>query len=491
MRQLALWAPIKDRIKVSLPQEIEKRVKWLYVFEQVIYAIACSVTSYIFAASRLQNHSIATADLIVTTAAIAIAVAEYARRWFRLIIGKTDLPGPNFAPAIIMALLWALLASLHHALLPVLACLCIMSAALFTLLDWLPKWVVQVWKESGLGISIPSAKRLSVMIPMIFTVIHAALFGGSVVLAVEGDWSILIMYLMLFIYLAFWRWTLFAEREKCEPGNIRFLALIAIFFLVYYCGYFGTNVTATPWMGNTFSKSFDMLAFSVFVGITVSIPGLTDLLQLQRQLVKESDFREKSRVLNVIAGAMTLVTYTAWVWLDFSHMFLLLFAMARAYWAHMVSYRRGESYKVSWIGPIISLATTTGLLCTELIGIWGNFNTIPIISGMMSGVKWYHTILAETIMLVFSNWKNFPKISLDQPVRDSFLQLARQIKAQEIHLCFLFLTSIVLELIGLLGKGNIDRIHFAMLVIFLDVFVILITSVVTFFRNLTISNKPQ
>lgn len=223
----------------------------------------------------------------------------------------------KFCPAIIMALLWAFLASLHHAWLPVLACLCILSAALFTLLDWLPKWVVQVWKESGLGISIPSAKRLLVMIPMIFTAIHATLFGGCVVLAIEGDWSILIMYLMLFIYLAFWRWTLFAEREKCEPGNIRFLALIAIFFLVYYCGYFGTNVTATPWMGNTFSKSFDMLAFSVFVGITVSIPGLTDLLQLQRQLVKESDFREKSRVLNVIAGTMTLVTYTAWVCLIF------------------------------------------------------------------------------------------------------------------------------------------------------------------------------
>lgn len=109
----------------------------------------------------------------------------------------------------------------------------------------------------------------------------------------------------------------------------------------------------------------------------------------------------------------------------------------------------------------------------------------------MSGVKWYHTIIVEAIMFVVPNWKNFPKNSPGQSVRDSFLQLARKIKAQEIHLCFLFLTSIVLELIGLLGKGNIDRIRFAMLVIFPDVFVILITSVVTFFRNLTISNKPQ
>lgn len=46
----------------------------------------CTPVDFILAraaTSCLQNRSIDIADLIVTTAAIAIAVAEYARRWFR------------------------------------------------------------------------------------------------------------------------------------------------------------------------------------------------------------------------------------------------------------------------------------------------------------------------------------------------------------------------------------------------------------------------
>lgn len=476
-----------DRLDILRNWSRTGREEHLHAAEQALYAFVCSGTGAIFVTVFLKKQEVDMLVLLAAGGAMALTVTEYAIRWFQMIIGKEKLASTRFLPVAFMALLWVSLALCKNAGLPVLACLCVLVAALFLLLDDLPAWIKRRWEELGPDISICSAKRLSVMIPMVCTAIQSVIFGGCTVLAVEGDWLALIPYVPLFGYMIFWRKTLFSPREVCEPGNITFLTALCAVFFVYYCGYFVTKPGWLFWMGNPLCQALDLIAFAAIFGITVSLPALLDLLFLQKRLAPDADYGEKSRVLSVIVCVMTGIAYLAWVWLDFSYMYLLIFTITRAYWVHMASIERRKDYKDAWFWSILPLVTTAGLLCSELMGVWKSFHEIPAV---LQNGNWFIEITAQAVMTAIINRENLMgKVGNELPFSDRIREKIRNAKMQEFYMVSLAIISAVLALLTWLGIGKAERLHYALLVALLDGAAILIMTMISFLADLTIRNQ--
>lgn len=427
------------------------RVMQMSVAMLTAYACGSTLLGIVFVAMH-QWHQPFRPAMIFPVIPVAWMAAYVARQWNCLIFGESRKPKLYmfFLPATGLYIAAALLAETWTSLTIVSVCV------LFALSNAL---LVYTMEDENHYLENPNgnrcSRRFTIMVPLVFLVLQYILLGSNLVQAVKNPRSTVVACCVYCLYPYIWWYTLRRSRRNVLAINILLFLAIAGALTGYFLCY---RSEMTGWMNYVFGfapyTAMNAIAFAVFGGGVMAMPGLIELTQLHRAMVDDDEnYNDRMRVFSVALILINVGAYCLWIWVPFSSVVLVGYTVGSCFWVILARYRydkrnSNDKYTGTWVSVMAAPVLMTAFFFFECIGVWEAMDftlslskKVPVFSIGVEGIL----VIVDAIVELLRERKN---------KKTNDMKRKRPLRLMECHAIGLIAAGVLTLAIVLLFENN-------------------------------------